>query len=90
MGLASTYTQNGRFSDTGALYGAALLSPQAIKTGHQDLWGNVKIPSLETLNSSKADSGGWVEVPASISTPETFSSLVGLPLVNLPSEGISR
>jgi hypothetical protein len=89
MGMASAYTDNGRFSDTGALYGAALLATLATKVGPQDSWGNVKIPNLEAINTSTPDPQGWFKVPNNISEPETWSSLVGIPVVGLPSEGTS-
>ncbi|KAF2270982.1 hypothetical protein CC78DRAFT_573352 [Lojkania enalia] len=88
-GLATTYEGNGKFADAGALYSAALLAPQATKTGPRDPWGNVKIPSLDLLNGSNADAAGWINIPSNISSPETFSSLVGLPIVGLPTDGTS-
>jgi hypothetical protein len=90
MGIGSTYTANGRFSDTGALYGAALLATIKTKVGPQDSWGNVKIPNLEAIDTSTPDPQGWFNVPSNISEPETWSSLVGLPVVGLPSEGTSE
>jgi hypothetical protein len=89
MGLSSTFLDNGKFSDASALFSAALLAPLATKNGPQDAWGNVKIPSIAALGSSKVDAEGWINVPR-IETPETFSSLVGLPLVGLPSKGTSN
>ncbi|KAF1958904.1 hypothetical protein CC80DRAFT_21927 [Byssothecium circinans] len=82
-GMASTYQLNGKFFDAGAIYTAALMAPLSTKLGPQDLWGNVKIPSLGVLNMSNVDSNGWITVPSNISTPETYSSLVGLPIVGL-------
>lgn len=89
MGLSSTFMDNGKFSDASALFSTALLAPRETKIGPRDVWGNVKIPSIAALESSKADIEGWVNVPT-IATPETYSSLVGLPLVGLPSEGVSN
>lgn len=90
FGLGSTYEGNGKFVDAGALYSAALMAPLKTKIGPQDPWGNVKITTLEAFDLSKANSEGWVIVPTSMSTPEDYASLVGLPLVGLPSDGISR
>lgn len=84
-GLSSTYVGSGKWADAGALYTAALLAPLSTKLGPHDPWNNVKIPTLEGLNSSLADADGWVAVPTDISTPEAYSSLVGLPVVGLPS-----
>ncbi|KAF1842363.1 uncharacterized protein K460DRAFT_292905 [Cucurbitaria berberidis CBS 394.84] len=88
-GLSSTYVGSGKFADAGALYTAALLAPVETKVGPRDPWGNVKIPNLEYLNSTKPDAGGWVVVPQ-IGEPELYSSLVGLPLVGLPSNDKSN
>ncbi|KAL1612087.1 hypothetical protein SLS60_000310 [Paraconiothyrium brasiliense] len=89
-GLALSLTEVGQYADTGALYTAALLAPLSTKTGPQDTWGNVKIPRLEALNDSMTDATGWIPVPANISSPETYSSLVGLPIVGLPSNATSN
>jgi hypothetical protein len=90
MGIGTTYTANGRFSDTGALYGAALLAPIATKVGAQDSWGNVKIPNLEAFDIDTPDPQGWFDVPSNVLEPEAWSSLVGLPVVGLPSESTSE
>jgi hypothetical protein len=88
-GLSSTYIDSGKFADAGALYTAALMAPLANKVGSQDPWGNVKIPNLEALNSS-TDADGWVVVSPNLSSPEAYSSLVGLPIVGLPQTGGSN
>ncbi|UPX13668.1 uncharacterized protein EKO05_0004168 [Ascochyta rabiei] len=87
---ATVGTSRGKFSEAGSLYNAALLAPLAVKLGPQDSWGNVNIPSLEALNTSLADSNGWVSVPTTITTPETYASLVGVPIVGLPSNAESN
>ncbi|KAF2109691.1 hypothetical protein BDV96DRAFT_615664 [Lophiotrema nucula] len=87
--LGSSYAGNGKLGDAAALYTAALLAPQATKLGPMDIWGNLKLPSLESLNGTAADSAGWISVPSNITEPEMFSSLVGLPVVGLPHEGAS-
>jgi hypothetical protein len=89
-GLSSTYVDSGKFADANALYTAALLAPLSTKLGPQDPWGNVKIPSLESLSHLTPDPNGWIEVPSSFSDPEAYSSLVGLPVVGLPQNGTSR
>jgi hypothetical protein len=89
-GLSSTYVDSGKFADAGALYTAALLAPLSTKLGTQDPWGNVKIPTLEAIESSPPNSDGWYAVPAVASSPEDYSSLVGLPIVGLPSRDSSN
>jgi hypothetical protein len=66
------------------------MAPQSTMFGPRDLWGNVKIPSLRALDLSKSDSNGWINIPSNISTPETYSSLVGLPIVGLPLNATSN
>lgn len=82
--------QRARLSEAGSLYNAALLAPLSNKVGPRDTWGNVKIPSLEALNTSIPDLDGWVDIPSNISTPEEYASLVGIPVVGLPSNGTSN
>ncbi|KAF2032300.1 hypothetical protein EK21DRAFT_61301 [Setomelanomma holmii] len=82
--VATSSTQLGKFAEAGALYNAALLAPQSVKTGQQDSWGNVKIPRFESLNMSSHDADGWLAVPSSMPVPELYSSLVGLPIAGLP------
>jgi hypothetical protein len=48
-GIGSTYEDNGKFIDAGALYGAALLAPQATKIGPLDSWG-VRTFSVHSLS----------------------------------------
>jgi hypothetical protein len=82
-GLATAYQANGQVANAGTLYTAALLAPLSTKTGPRGPWGNVKIPSIEALDSSSIDSDGWITV-SEITQTESFSSLVGLPVVGLP------
>jgi len=88
-GLSSTYSGSGKYADAGALYTAALLAPLDTKIGPRDLWGNVKIPNLEYINKTKSDAEGWITVPT-VQDPETYSALVGLPVVGLPATGRSN
>lgn len=63
---------------TNALYLSALFNSPAGQASAVDTWSNVKIPTIEKLEStSKSDADGWYHVP-----PEnaTYSSLVGLPI----------
>ncbi|KAF2997348.1 hypothetical protein E8E13_003562 [Curvularia kusanoi] len=87
---ATVGTTRGKFSEAGSLYNAALLAPQADKLGPRDIWGNVKIPSLEALNTSLHDSDGWVDVASKLATPEMYASLVGIPIAGLPQDARSN
>ncbi|KAK0640235.1 hypothetical protein DIS24_g9551 [Lasiodiplodia hormozganensis] len=63
---------------------AAIMSPASVKNSSVDLWGNVKIPSLEALlltsTDAPADPTSWITVPPNAS----YTSLVGIPLGNVP------
>tara|TARA_R110002003_G_scaffold288_15_gene18466 strand:- start:22791 stop:24353 length:1563 start_codon:yes stop_codon:yes gene_type:complete len=88
-GLSSTYVGSGKFADAGALYTAALLAPLETKIGPIDPWGNVKIPRLDSINSTSVSGEGWIDVPDTMD-PERYSSLVGLPIVGLPEKDRSN
>lgn len=71
------------------LYEAALMQAAAIKRGPVDNWGNIKIPRVDQLNSSMADPDGWIDIGNETSV-ESYYSLLGLPIVNLPTEGVAE
>ncbi len=50
----------------------------------RDTWGNVRVPRLDTLKQSMPDHVGWHLVPE-ITSPEQFTSLLGLPSIGLHS-----
>lgn len=56
-------------------YYSLLFSPDSIKQGPEDLWGNVKIPLL-----SEDASDSWTELKDTDDNP-TYSSLVGIPVI---------
>jgi hypothetical protein len=70
-----------------ALYQAAVVQSLEHKQGPVDLWGNVKIPRVDRLDRSLADADGWISftTPSSV---ESFSSLLGLPIINIPKTGV--
>ncbi|KAH7163332.1 hypothetical protein B0J13DRAFT_538381 [Dactylonectria estremocensis] len=70
----------GLFFDNAA-YSTALVSPQSIREGPMDLWGNVKIPFLDSLLDP--DDEGWRKLNTSSTTK--YSSLVGIPTSNIPA-----
>ena len=68
-----------------ALYIAALFTAPAIQASPVDAWTNVKVPTIEKLEStSKSDADGWYAV-----SPEnaSYSSLVGLPIDGTRKKG---
>jgi hypothetical protein len=68
---------------TNSLYNANLLAPDSIKRSSQDVWGNLKVPSLDSVSSVEASGAdGWTNVP-SISSPDDYISLAGLPISGL-------
>ncbi|KAF2501242.1 hypothetical protein BU16DRAFT_569391 [Lophium mytilinum] len=83
-GLETGFAGDQVAADVDALYTAALLAPNSIKLGPQDTWGNVKIPSMVSLNESTADADGWISTPISMAAAEDYSSLMGLPVVGRP------
>lgn len=83
FGILTEGYQRRKYAEAGSLYNAALLAPLATKIGPQDSWGNVKIPSLDALDESTSSEDGWISVPSKSLLPETYSSLVGVPIVGL-------
>ncbi|KAK8074933.1 hypothetical protein PG997_009596 [Apiospora hydei] len=71
-------------------FGSALLQNQKVRAGPRDNWGNVKIPRIERLDKSSADDEGWLDVPYRNQTSETYSSLMGIPIVGVPNQGTTN
>lgn len=71
-----------------AIFESAISSSFSSMTSPQDLSGNVKIPYYEYLNASSNSGSTWRQVPDDDSVP--WSSLTGLPIFGLPSNGTSR
>ncbi|KAK5693818.1 hypothetical protein LTR17_024995 [Elasticomyces elasticus] len=67
------------------LFNAAVLGPGRVKDSPVDTWNNVKIPMLEALtnDSRLLSDDNWFSVPDSTSV--VYSSLIGLPVSNLPA-----
>ncbi|KAM0235134.1 hypothetical protein ACHAPO_005929 [Fusarium lateritium] len=61
------------------MYNSLLLAPPSAKSDAMDLWGNVKIPRLEVDSD---DDGSWKNVSRN-SAPDSYTSLVGLPVTNV-------
>jgi hypothetical protein len=63
---------------------AALLSPTTILTSPSDLWGNVKIPWIESYErDSTPDIEGWFTV--ALGSSDIYSSFVGIPISAITS-----
>lgn len=73
------------FSATSS-FAAALMQDVETKSSPRDSWGNPKIPRLDMPNHLAPDESGWVEVSEK-PTVESFSSLFGLPLLDVPDRG---
>jgi len=69
------------------LYQAAVVQNLDSKLGPRDIWGNVKIPRLDRLNQSLADADGWINFTTPSSSVESYSSLLGLPVINVSGTG---
>ncbi|RSL54818.1 hypothetical protein CEP54_009674 [Fusarium duplospermum] len=76
-------TNNGREGNMIALlssmYNAALLSPDSIMNGDQDIWGNVKIPYLHSYGH--VEDPKWQDITSSLFSE--YSALVGVPINNV-------
>jgi hypothetical protein len=62
------------------LFNAAIIGPPATKTSPRDVWGNIKIPMIETYerdHPTESDLEGWFETSGK---SQTYASLVGIPV----------
>ncbi|KAK8023714.1 hypothetical protein PG993_011780 [Apiospora rasikravindrae] len=57
-----------------SLYTTVVSTPETLKQDTMDLWGNVKVPFLESANDNN-----WSNTPQKLSA-DRYSSLVGVPL----------
>ncbi|UPL00858.1 hypothetical protein LCI18_011792 [Fusarium solani-melongenae] len=63
---------------------ASILSARLLQSRNQDIWGNIRLPLIERLTDSASDTS-WINV--SNVTELDYSSLVGVPVAGLPSQG---
>ncbi|OQE10439.1 hypothetical protein PENVUL_c004G09470 [Penicillium vulpinum] len=61
---------------------ASLSAASLLATRNQDLWGNIRFPVIENLEKNNT---GWMDIPRNDNM--TYSSLVGVPVIGLPSSG---
>ncbi|CAN9282426.1 unnamed protein product [Alternaria alternata] len=73
------------------LFIAALVGPATTKASPRDLWGNVRIPHIETFEEAvSADSDGWFKVQMDQNTNTSFASLLGVPMTGLNDKDAVR
>ncbi|KAF2759790.1 hypothetical protein EJ05DRAFT_484697 [Pseudovirgaria hyperparasitica] len=65
-----------------AMYNAVLTAPSQNGMSKVDLWGNPRIPRIDTLVNVTADNNGWLPVP-DVLTPGQYSALVGIPVAGV-------
>lgn len=68
-------------------YMAALETAQPLQNSTMDLWGNVRIPTFESLSPTGSMDYGWRRVDYSNNI--TYSSFIGIPIGGLPNAGNS-
>jgi hypothetical protein len=70
-----------------SIFLAALLSSSKYQDTPMDLWGNVKLPMYRYIENTTSDE--WKPVRALHGTNATYGSLIGVPMIGMPSEGYS-
>lgn len=71
------YIAESKLRALAGLYTTVVLTPETSKLSTIDLWGNVKIPYLDSV-----DGPDWMDVPQNLSI-DGYSSLVGVPLTQI-------
>ncbi|KXG47219.1 uncharacterized protein PGRI_010890 [Penicillium griseofulvum] len=61
---------------------ASLSAASLLANRNQDLWGNIRFPVIENLETNNTN---WMNVPENDNM--TYASLVGVPVIGLPSSG---
>ncbi|KAF1913889.1 hypothetical protein BDU57DRAFT_541261 [Ampelomyces quisqualis] len=62
----------------------ALLDSKQAKERPEDIWGNVKIPYLNTSSLLPDTQRRWFNVSGELRAPEEYFSLVGIPVISRP------
>ena len=73
-----------------ALYTASLLASEDVKTSPLDQWSNIKVPMLEALSPATEPLSGNPWINATEIADRNYSSLIGLMLANVPSQGTTN
>jgi hypothetical protein len=71
-----------------SIYLAALLSSSKYQDTSMDLWGNVKLPLYRNIANLTSDE--WKPVLGHDGNNATYGSLIGVPTVGMPAEGLSN
>jgi hypothetical protein len=88
MGAGAQSSDGSMYSSTiNAIFIGALIAPKNSKAASQDLYGNLKIPLLEDLQTHKYQAGadGWYSTKNKPS--RIYSSIIGLPATGIPEVG---
>src|SRR5436305_7538362 len=67
-------------------YLSSLVTPIDVQDSPRDLWGNVKIPSLDSLTGRSSTEGEWIDVKQGNTK---YSNLIGIPVDGLVAEAES-
>jgi hypothetical protein len=70
-----------------SIFLAALLSSSKYQDTPMDLWGNVKLPMYRYIENTTSDE--WKPVNAFHGSNATYGSLIGVPMIGMPTEGYS-
>jgi hypothetical protein len=71
-----------------SIFLAALLSSSKYQDTSMDLWGNVKLPLYRYIENATSDE--WKPVSGLHGSNATYGSLIGIPVIGMPSEGYSN
>ncbi|KAI8669601.1 hypothetical protein NCS57_00775400 [Fusarium keratoplasticum] len=63
---------------------ASMLSARLLQDRNQDIWGNIRVPLIERLPNRAPDTD-WIDLSGAQEV--IYSSLVGIPVASLPSNG---
>jgi hypothetical protein len=71
-----------------SIFLAALLSSSKYHDTSMDLWGNIKLPMYRYIENTTSNE--WKPVSDMHGSNATYGSLIGVPVIGMPSEGYSR
>jgi len=74
----SPYDSTFSLTPVNVFYVSALATPAKTRELPQDLWGNVRVPRIEALDSKTADEDGWI--PFMPNANSEYSAILGIPI----------